>query len=82
MAEERSYCNIYRPPNNYNSSSDNVTVVFFKGIDNVDITVVTFIEGFKMLYTTSEEQVDRLKGTGGNLPESKNFINLYGSNFM
>jgi hypothetical protein len=56
MDDEKTYCNINKPPDSIKSSFDTITIYFYKGID--PWPKLRNIEGFRIVYTliTKEEE--------------------------
>lgn len=73
MSEEKSFCNIYRPPDTYNSSFDNLTVVYFKDAETVYEKRLT-LEGFKLVYSVTEEPEGRFLENYDTFSESKTTV--------
>jgi hypothetical protein len=54
MEEEKVYCNIHKPPDIIESSFDNITVHFYKGVDPWPRN--PNVEGFRIVYSVINEE--------------------------
>lgn len=70
---ERRYCNINKPPEILNSSSDKITVIFHRGIFDPFTDRLPIFIGVRIFYTSIEEPGKHLIDYSNNYPKCKKY---------
>lgn len=68
------YCNINRPPDVFNSSSDELEIIFYKYFDLIELSPISNLIGFRMFYTVIEEPEKKLTDYMDNYSKGKKLI--------